>query len=413
MKTHLSNAIVFVVFLYWALSPNVKGAGNALLFLSFILSAAFWAEMKNAQLRHWALLLTLPFLFTLFQKLFIFPDLKSNVFDAPSRFLLAGACIFAFYQTNAEKLARALSGVIFGAIGLGLWAYVSTHFEPFFWDKGERAWNGFSNPIPFGLLATIFAMMTVSLPQALFPKIPKKLFLALKIIAFAAGLYAAYASLSRVALLVLPFLALILIFQNFQKSKKFVASIVVFGAVLVGGLLAVDNPYQDRVLYGFKEIQNFEKNPYTSMGQRFLLWQEAIKAVEKNTAYGLGKDGFVNQMIQRQKMGLPLPPGVSPSHPHSEYFNFAVEFGLPGVAMLLALYFVPLGFFLKRLKNESLIIRTAATNGAMIVAAFAIAGVLDCYFWITNQTTFYGLSVALFVAMILQVENQQKQKITT
>ena len=28
MKTHLSNVIVFVVFLYWALSPNVKGAGN-------------------------------------------------------------------------------------------------------------------------------------------------------------------------------------------------------------------------------------------------------------------------------------------------------------------------------------------------------------------------------------------------
>ena len=391
MKTRIAHTIVFLLFLYWATSPNIKGAANALLFLLFILSAAFWQEMKNASLRHWALLLALPFLFTLFQKLFIFPDLKPNVFDAPSRFLLASACIFAFYQTPAQQLARALFGVLFGAIGLGVWAYVSTHFEAFFWLKGERAWNGFSNPIPFGLLATIFAMMAINLPHAFFSIIPKKLFWALKIIAFAAGLYAAYASLSRTALLVLPFLAMILIFQNFQQSKKIAASIVVFGGVLIGGLLSIDNPYQDRVLYGFKEIQNFEKNPYTSMGQRFLLWQDALKTIQKEPVWGLGKGGFVEKMIQRQKMGLPLP----------------------GLLMLLALYFVPLVFCLKRLKNNNQIIRFAATNGAIITSSFALAGTLDTFFWITNQTTFYALSVALFVAMILQVENQQKQKITT
>lgn len=413
MKTRIAHAIIFLLFLYWATSPNIKGAANALLFLLFILSAAFWQEMKNANLRHWALLLALPFLFTLFQKLFIFPDLKPNVFDAPSRFLLASACIFAFYQTPAQQLARALFGVLLGAIGLGVWAYVSTHFEAFFWLKGERAWNGFSNPIPFGLLATIFAMMAINLPHAFFSIIPQKVFWTLKIIAFSAGLYAAYASLSRTALLVLPFLAMILIFQNFQQSKKIAAGIVVFGVLLVGGLLSIDNPYQDRVLYGFKEIQNFEKNPYTSMGQRFLLWQDALKTIQKEPVWGLGKGGFVEKMIQRQKMGLPLPPGTSPSHPHSEYFNTAVEYGLPGLLMLLALYFVPLCFFLKRLKNNNQIIRFAAANGAIITSSFALAGTLDTFFWITNQTTFYALSVALFVAMILQVENQAKQKTAT
>lgn len=410
MKTRLSSAIVFFMFLYWALSPNLKGAGNFLLFLLFVLSGAFWRELKNPSLRHWALLLALPFLLTLFQKLFIFEDIKTNVFDAPSRFLLAGACIFAFYQIDANKLLRTLSGTILGAMGLGIWAYVSTHFEPFFWVKGERAWNGFSNPIPFGLLAVIFAMMAISLPHALFPKIPKKTFWTLKIIASAMGFYAAFASLSRVVLLVLPFLVLILIFQNIQKSKKIATSIALLGVVFASAILLVDNPYQDRFLYAFKEVQTVQKNPHTSAGQRFLLWKEAIKIIQKNPMWGIGKNGFITQLQQRQKTGKALPPGVSPSHPHSDYLNFAVEFGLPGFGLLLAFYFVPLGFFLKRLKNDSIHIQTAATYGAMVVVAFALAGVLDSYFWIVNQTTFYGLSVALFVAVILQVENQKNQK---
>ena len=412
MKAHFYNTIVFFIFLYWSLAPNFKNVSKQLIVVFFVCSIFFWREMKNDSLRHWALLLALPFLFALFQKLFIFKELDPDVLKTPLRFLYAGASMFMFYKIDAQKLAHALFGVIFGAIGLGVWAYLSTNFEAFSWFDGIRAWDGFSNPIPFGLNAVIFAMLAVSLPHALFPKIPKRLFLALKIIAFAAGLYAAFLSLSRAALFVLPFLAFVLIFQKAKQSKKIVTNILIVGAVLIGALFAVENPYQERIFSGFEEINN----PTASMGQRLFLWEEAIDIVRENPAWGVGESGFQNEMRRRLKeYGKTMPSNVI-VHPHNDYLTFAVEYGLPGLALVLLFYFAPLAFFIKRLRSNDLIIQTAATCGAMIVTAFAVGGLVDCYFWVRHQVVFYGLSVALFVAMILQVENQQNrqgQKITT
>ena len=405
MKSYFENAIVFCMFLFWALAPSFQHVSKHLILIFFICSFFCWREIKNPQLRHWALLLALPFLFALFQKTFIFEEIDSGELKTPLRFLYASASIFLFYKIDAQKLARALFGVIFGAIGLAVWAYLSTHFEAFFAFglKGVRASNGFVGIVHFGTLAVIFAMMAISLPQALFPKIPKNLFLALKIIAFAAGLYAAYASLSRSALFVLPFLMLIFL-TKLKKNKKIIAVVLIL--LLGGGVLFSNNAYQKRVEASFKEIQTFQQNPNSSVGQRFVIWQHAVDIIQKHPVFGTGKSSYLEIMRQRRKEGRGIA-SIEAVHPHNEYLNFAVDFGLPGLALALLFYLAPLFFFLKRLKSENLVIQSAATNGAMVVAAFALGGLWDCYFYMRFLTIFYGLSVAFFIAIILQIENKK------
>ena len=406
MKKCFENVIVFLMFLFWAAAPSVQNVSKHLIVVFFIGAIFFWREMKNNALRHWALLLTLPFLFALFQKLFIFNAIDSGELKTPLRFLYAGATIFMFYKINAEKLAQSLLGVVFGAVGLAVWAYLSTHFEAFFAFglKGERASNGFVGIVHFGLLAIIFAMMSVNLPHALFFKIPKKLFLLIKTIAFAAGLYAAYASLSRTALFVLPFLMLIVL--TTQKTNKKIIAVLLAVLLLGGGVLFFDNPYQKRVESSFKEIKTLYQNPTSSQWQRFLIWQHATDIIQKHPVFGTGKSSYLEIMRQRRKEGRGIA-SIEPVHPHNEYLNFAVDFGVPGLALSLVFFLAPLVFFIKRLKSKNITVQFAASNGAMIVAAFALGGIWDCYFWMRFLTIFYGLSVAFFVAIILQIENKK------
>ncbi len=409
MKPFL-NLPVLLIFLFWSLSCTVKGAANLSLFLLFISSIAFWKKMGNDSLRHWAILLALPFLFTLLQMLLGF-DLKSNVLDAPSRFLLSGACIFMFYHLDCQKLARATVGVMLGAIGVGVWAYLSTHFDAFSWTiDPTRAWNGFSNPIHFGLLSVLLGMLSLNLPHALFPQISPKIFMGLKITAFASALFAAYFSLSRVALFVLPFLGGILIFQHARSSKKAFLGTVLAGVALTTLLFTVENPYQTRIKEGFAEIAAFDSNKIdqTSMGLRLRMWKEAFQIIEAHPVGGVGKMGFLKAL--QQKNLSPTDEMRKAPHPHSDYLNFGIEFGAPGLVLALLFYFVPLCFFLKHLKSPHFIIQHAASNGALVVSAFALGGIFDCYFWISSLCVFYGLSVALFVAMILKEQSTANVK---
>ncbi len=399
MKRHLLFLNPILIFCFWASALNIKGASNALIFILFLCSAFFWRAIQNNSLRHWALLFALPFLFALTQKFLGF-NFKINALDAPSRFLLASACIFMFYQCNAQHLSKSIAGAIIGALGVGIWAYLSTHIPSFFWIDGQRAWNGFSNPIPFGLLSLLLGFLAINVPHAFFPKVPVKLFVFIKLLALYAAFYAAYLSLSRIALLVLPFLAIVLILQHAQHSKKIYWHIFLSGVVLSTILFFTDNPYQTRVESSFSEITEFEKNPNTSMGLRLSMWQDAIELIQQHP-WGMGKNGFINEMRRRH----PFKPKPAP-HPHNEYLNFGVEFGIPGIVLAFLIYFVPLIFFYQHLKKQpNLIIQNAAANGLMVTLSFSIGGLLDCYFWITNQCVFYGLSVMLFVAIILKEKN--------
>ena len=99
-----------------------------------------------------------------FQFLLGFDVLLSSL-DAPLRMGLAAVGVFSLARVDSKKLSVATVSVIFGTIGVAAWAWLSTNYSSFSYGLSPgRAWNGFSNPIPFGVLSVMLGFLAVLLP---------------------------------------------------------------------------------------------------------------------------------------------------------------------------------------------------------------------------------------------------------
>ena len=125
-------------------------------------------------------------------------------------------------------------------------------------------------------------------------------------------------------------------------------------------LLVFNNKFSNRIQDGFndiekyKSVQNINKetlsknnNYNTSMGLRFVMWSEAMKIIktDNNWIFGIGRSNFMPTMIKLHSEGKVVDEIRATPHPHSEYFNSFVEFGIFGLVSLLLIYLFPLLFY--------------------------------------------------------------------
>jgi len=139
----------------------------------------------------------------------------------------------------------------------------------------------------------------------------------------------------------LAFFALfvLLVFQYFKKNIRkglLVAGIAV--PLLFAGGYTLSPTFQQRVDAARDEIAVFDTNPNTSIGLRLLFWQNSWQIIRLHPLVGVGTGDF-----QRAYTWMNLrysPRMVATDNPHNHYILVLCQFGLMGLASLLAIFFL-------------------------------------------------------------------------
>jgi hypothetical protein len=151
----------------------------------------------------------------------------------------------------------------------------------------------------------------------------------------------AYVETSRTTLVVGAVLALLFGFWNFGWKG-------VLGAAVVGGLLAgafwASSAYlRDRVTHAIEEVRLYRtEHAALSSGLRLEFWSKSIDAVVKSPVIGNGT-GSIPEMLSAAEAGADT--SFNTVNPHNQIFVVAVQLGLIGTTVLLAMWMAHLALF--------------------------------------------------------------------
>jgi O-antigen ligase len=154
-----------------------------------------------------------------------------------------------------------------------------------------------------------------------------------------------YVATGRTALVALPIVAVVLGFKYFAWRGVLVA-------VGVGAVLAMvawtSSPYlRFRVEHALGEVDFYlASGMVTSSGIRLELWKKSIGFVEQAPIFGHGT-GSINEMFRRSAVGAATETAaLAAENPHQQVFAVAIQLGLVGAALLIAMWIAHLALFL-------------------------------------------------------------------
>src|SRR5262249_50078878 len=120
------------------------------------------------------------------------------------------------------------------------------------------------------------------------------------------------------------------------------------GACLIGGALAgaawASSPYlRERVAPVVGQLENYASGDITSVGLRLEYWTKSLAFIADKPIIGQGT-GTIPQLFRRE-----ASPGTDPmlitDNPHNQMLTVAVETGLVGAVVLIALWIAHLALF--------------------------------------------------------------------
>jgi O-antigen ligase len=116
-------------------------------------------------------------------------------------------------------------------------------------------------------------------------------------------------------------------------------------AVVLGALGWISSPFlRTRVMQSISETQDFQtSNEVSPTGQRLEMWQRSLGFIKTAPVIGHGT-GSIPDQFRRTAIGEGLS-GLHANNPHSQVFAVAIQIGLIGVAVLLAMWLAHLMLF--------------------------------------------------------------------
>lgn len=136
-------------------------------------------------------------------------------------------------------------------------------------------------------------------------------------------------------------LCAILIFQYFNRNILWGALLAM---VLLPGLFAAgynfSPTFHARVNAAMDEISHFSQNPNTSIGLRLHFWEISMKVIKKHPLLGVGTGDFQNAYAEVNRVVSPAL--VATDNPHNQYILVLCQFGMVGLAALLAIFITQL-----------------------------------------------------------------------
>lgn len=370
---------------------------SALIFRPYEMPAVVWDKEMAAYLAAMAALPVAIFLSQSYHH-----DYSAHQYDAASRFLLAVPIFMLLRRVKFNVVAVVQYAFPLAAI-VGL--MIGDETGRIFGEGSVRMRTSFLDAIHFGDFALIIGMMSLlSINWLSRDTLILRVF---KISGFLAGTYATFLSGTLGAWVAIPvFLAIFVYFKLLKFSRKQFALILLL--VLTTIFLSYQFNGKVRQLINIPlndEIRFFHGNLDTDIGVRVQLYKAAILIIAQNPMFGVGPEGFKDQMAAMQQSGEISASAASAGRGevHNEILSRAVGLGIFGIVAILLVFFVPFIIFMRRTRSISMQARQASIMGVTFVSGFFVFGLSVDVLNLTMAAAFYSFTVAVLLAASLNI----------
>ena len=138
----------------------------------------------------------------------------------------------------------------------------------------------------------------------------------------------------------------------------------------------------------------------TSVGKRFDMWRAAWMLFLERPLMGVGTGAYQQYTDELIRQGRVAPFIGTYDHPHNDYLDALASRGILGLFTLLALFLIPVRYFLRATANEDRTLHALGLAGILTVGGFAIYGLTDTIFLHSIMISWYVIYMALFYALI-------------
>lgn len=296
--------------------------------------------------------------------------------DKPIRFLLAVPAMLLI-MAYPPRLDWLWSGLSIGAIGAGSWAG---------WQKlaeGEWRATGYTHVIQFGNLSMLLGILCLAGLGWAVVQPRRNFWMVVLLVGALAGMLGSLFSGSRGGWIGLPFVLLVL-YRSFGRRLPGSLKIGALLVVVIGGLLVYLLPQtgvQLRVHEAFNDVELYfsGENPATSVGARFEMWRGAYYLILEKPLTGWGENGYAQGMQVLADRGIVDEVATNYAHAHNEFIDAFAKRGVIGLAVLLALYLIPMRLFAQQMMAENLELRSLAVAGVLLSVAYIDFGVSQTF----------------------------------
>ncbi|WP_051933224.1 O-antigen ligase [Massilia sp. BSC265] len=397
------RASIATLPVFFLLSSLVTGFGIGLAGFLF-LGIAFWHwhASREVLVRDWPDLRPVVLAFAAYAGYVLFLHLARatgwHTVDAPLRMLLALAVVpvLRMAALDARPWWHGACAGALAAAGLAAWER---------WGAGFERAGGFLNPIVFGNLALLLALVALAgLPDR---RVRRHWWWVAA--AVLAGAFASLLSGSRGGWLALPPAFLLLWTQRRHMPRGLPGGLALAIAALVVLAYAVPaSGVRARVEVGLSDLALYlDGNPLpTSLSIRLELWKAAGMLASEHPLAGIDTAAYKAQMRAWIAEGR-LSPAVfappEPPHLHNDALQALVTRGLPGLACWLAIMLAPLCWFGRRLRHAATGEEAApALAGLLVVVTYVMAGLSEVMFWSMKASLLYATLVFAFMACCME-----------
>lgn len=309
--------------------------------------------------------------------------------DNPSRILLFISLIF-FFTLYPIKKTTLFHFVPIGALVVGLLAV---------YQKFVLKWH---KPFPdtmhiqAGNISILLGLLSIAIAFYWFSQHRHKIGI-FYILCATMGLLASILTGARGGWISFPACFLLILFFNLKQINKklLVASAILLALMLSLFIYKPEFGIQKRYKAAKNDITLYvEKgNKNTSLGARFDMWENALSAIGEKPILGhgsLGYEVFKTKKVESKQMAKST---LKFNSLHNQYLEAFVKRGTVGFLALIAILFVPLVMFAKRLKAHDPSVRCIAVLG--------IVHITSHMFFFLSQSSLAHNSGSLFYFFVL------------
>ena len=201
----------------------------------------------------------------------------------------------------------------------------------------------------------------------------------------------AFVAASRTALLVAALLALALGYRHFGFKGVLAAGVI---AGVLAGMLWLESPYlRTRIVDSIAELRGYrDANAGSSTGEHLEFLKKSWRIVSEAPLIGHGT-GSIADEFRRAKVGETGVAGLAPVNPHNQIFAVAIQLGLIGAAVLLAMWAAHFMLF----RGNGLV----AWIGMIIVVQNVVSSLFNSHLFDFSQGWLYVFGVGVAGGTVL------------
>lgn len=398
--------VLLLAVLFPLVSVSVSSGGSTLYTLLVLPALVYaWSECKFlSRAEKWWLLSYVAFFAIAALSLLYATELKLGMEKLERYFRLAtlGLVYLFLRRMNVEVGRFFLLGVVVAAVSLAVQAFYETQFLHI------PVAAGLYHKIVFGDMA----VLTFSIMLAAMLTVAQRPWHYLTLgIAMVLALYASLMSATRGAWLLLPVVALVLVWFYRHKlgRRGWIAITVAFSLFAVTMAAWQPRAIMAPMAVGIHEIERYLNDPNKagSWGARLEMWGNSIKIWRENPWLGTGLGDFSHdsQALVAEGVSANLMVAEEFSHAHSIYFDALASLGALGLLLLVvALFVLPWRHFARYWQESAEPWqRFYALSGLLTLVAFAEFGLTEGW---TSRNPFvnpYIIYIAVFASSLAVV----------